>query len=693
MWRVTLFVNSSKVLLVFLAIFIIFSLAPLRFPWVEAQGGPLFASTQPVYAIWNIGGTASFIAFQLTINSTYYVWYQRPNDTSTKYTGVTFVSRTGNASFQIPVAANDPPGTYLVSLSNSASSDSGAAIAHFGVAGINSASYTRTNTMRIAGGGYVPNSTVTVVLSSSGLVEADLTVSVDPKGSFNKGYWLLPSTPTGSLTVSIGGSGFDAHTPVSTISSASVALAQLTITQVTQPPTSVERTSSATIGLKITYPDGSPVTTATQNATRVILVSETNGSTTELHLALSNSSLGIWTASWVPSFSAKLESFHFEAFPSDFNDSYGNIGRGAELISSSFHVTVAHTNLVNQINSTVQRTLPVEVAIIPKYHDGVPFVNVTQASGTITLADGTKAQLPFNGTLDEFYALYATNASTPLGSYLTVSANVADLFGNTASGTLTFQIVPAVLVFHVTPVIAERTTLLNATARITYPDGSLITSTNLPLGFNVTVSRGNFTWTTPMVFNPITGDWISISGYSLSDNQTLGNYAVAMNATDPYGNAGRYSGVDVVVPAVFQILPSPSSVRVSPHNVVYVEAYVLYPNGTVLTPDVSGVVVASITNSSGIFTYSMVYNSTDRSWGMSFTAPDPGLRFGLTLKFSFSATDEFGNAGSAPNAFQLNVSAGTETLILATIVGALPPIALIGWAIATVSTRRRKHKP
>jgi hypothetical protein len=412
----------------------------------------------------------------------------------------------------------------------------------------------------------------------------------------------------------------------------------------------------------------------------------------ELRLALSNSSLGIWTASWVPSFSAKLESFHFKAFPSDFDDGYGNTGRGAEIISSTFRVTPAHTNLVNQSNSTIERTLPVRILIIPRYHDGSPFMNVTQASGTITMVDGRKLQLLFNGSLGEFIAQYPTNASTPLGSF-TVSANVADLFGNTASGTLTLQIVPAVLDFHVAPVTAERTTLLNATARITYPDGSLITSNNLPLGFNVTIRRGNFTWTNRMVFNPITGEWISAAGYSLSENQTLGNYAVAMNATDPFGNGGRYSGTDTVIPAVFQILPVQSAVRVSPHNPVYVEAYVVYPNGSALTPDVSGVVIASLTNSSGVFTYPMMFNATDNSWGMVFTAPDPGLRFGLTLKFSFSAVDEFRNSGSATDAFQLDVSAGTETLILATIVGALPPIALIGWAIAAISTRRRKHKP
>jgi hypothetical protein len=69
------------------------------------------------------------------------------------------------------------------------------------------------------------------------------------------------------------------------------------------------------------------------------------------------------------------------------------------------------------------------------------------------------------------------------------------------------------------------------------------------------------------------------------------------------------------------------------------------------------------------------------------------LKFGLTIKFSFNANDQFGNTGSVSQAFELDVGAGVQTLILATIIGAIVPIGLIGWAIATVSTRRRKHKP
>jgi hypothetical protein len=120
---------------------------------------------------------------------------------------------------------------------------------------------------------------------------------------------------------------------------------------------------------------------------------------------------------------------------------------------------------------------------------------------------------------------------------------------------------------------------------------------------------------------------------------------------------------------------------------------VRYPNGSALSPGVGGVVIASYANSSGTFTVPLAFNATDRTWLLTFPVPDPGFRFGLTVTFSFTADDQFGNSGAVLKAFELDVGAGTDSLILATVVGAIPPICLIGWAIATVSARRRKHKP
>jgi hypothetical protein len=683
-------VNHGKPLIVILAIFV--ALALTLIPNLTAQAAnPQIRATQPNYLIWRVGGIADFAASRLTIKTTYYVWYARPNDSATKYSGTSFIGENVSIPFQVSVASTDPPGTYLVSLSTSQASDTRAAIAHFGVLGTDADSYKRTATMHVAGGGYTPNSTIAISLTSFGQAPTNLSFKVDTKGNFDYTYKLPPSTPLGLLALSINGTAFDTGRSVSTSTSAIVSAASITITPVTQPLATVERTSNATLSVRVAYPDGSPVTTSTQNSTRVFLASDpANGTTTEVRLVNTNPTTGVWTASWEPSYSQALGSFNFTIFPTDFDDTYGNTGQGKALVSNTFLVTPAHTGLTVQGNSTIQRTLSVYVAIVPTYYDGKAFANVTQASATVTEADGTKHRLFFNGTLGEFVGRYKTNSSTPLGSLL-IWANVTDLFGNTAAGTISIQIIPAVLMFRVDVPTAERTMMLNATTSVTYPDGSIITPVQLPAGFNVTVTKGNFTWSQAMGFDNITKDWAA--GYRLSQNATLGDYAVTMNITDPYGNFGNYSGKVSVVPATFIIELPRSSLRVSPHTIVNVVVNVVYPNGSALIPSVGGVVNAILTNSSGTFTLPLSFNSTDSTWSLTFPAPDPGLRFGSTLTLSFTADDQFGNTGAVLKAFELDVSAGTETLILATILGAIIPIGLIGWVITTVTARRRKHKP
>ena len=238
---------------------------------------------------------------------------------------------------------------------------------------------------------------------------------------------------------------------------------------------------------------------------------------------------------------------------------------------------------------------------------------------TVTEADGSEHRLAFNGTLGEFVGSYKTNSSTPLGS-LVAAANVTDLFGNTATGSITIQIIPAVLSFSVDTPTAQRTTMLNVTSRVTYPDGSIITPAELPAGFNVTVSKGNFTWSSPMGFNQTTpNDWGA--GFRLSQNATVGDYAVAMNATDPYGNNGTFLGTVRVVPATFIIELPRTTLRASPNTLINVVVNVVYPNGSALIPSVGGVVTASLTNSSGTFTFPLFFNATDRTWLLKLHRP------------------------------------------------------------------------
>jgi hypothetical protein len=117
---------------------------------------------------------------------------------------------------------------------------------------------------------------------------------------------------------------------------------------------------------------------------------------------------------------------------------------------------------------------------------------------------------------------------------------------------------------------------------------------------------------------------------------------------------------------------------------------VTYPNATSLSNSF-GNVTSSYTNSTGsTLTLPLAYNDTERTWHMYFSVPEQGK-----LTFSFTAVDRFGNVGIATNAFSLKIIQSqrveTQQFIIAGVLGALIPIALLIWAVSAISTRRRKH--
>jgi hypothetical protein len=656
---------------------------------------PKMVADRPVIPLWNVGGKVNLTVSQMPVNVTYSVWIQRPGQSSSRYSGFQFINsgKTASIPIQVTVSATDPAGTYSVSLSTSSSSDTRTAIAHFGVYGTDNKAYQRTNVMRIAGGGFAPNSTVTVnaQVGAQPLSGFPATVTAGSRGDFAYTYSVPPSAPVAAVTVSANGPGYDSHNATSVSTGATIQPTTLAVNILSQPTASVERTANAPIAYSITYPDNSPVTTSTANSTKVFVVSDAGTQVAEVVLSLSDANTGRWQAIWVPSPSMNLARYHFVISPRDFDDSFGNLGTGNTLASQSFGVTPAKVQLVLQGNTTIQRTQDARLMVAAQYHNGAQFANVTQATGVITEPDGTNHTIGFNSTLNEFVGRYNTTVNSALGQVL-VSATLTDLFGNTASGTLTVQVVKAITDFAVNlPTSAERTAVLNASARITYPDGSVLTPDLVPSGFNLTISRGNFTWTGRMGFNLTTNAWFT--GYAIPQNATLGDYSVEIRLLDRYENGGNFSATSSIIPAHFRFyLPLPRE-RAGPGTLLNVVVLVKYPNGSLLTHRVNGTVIATFSNSTGTFTLPLILNATDGTWHMFFLVPDPGLRFGLTIPFSFTAIDAFGNAGSASHAFELDVGAGTQTLILASIIGAIPAIALLGWAIATVTARRRKYKP
>ena len=264
--------------------------------------------------------------------------------------------------------------------------------------------------------------------------------------------------------------------------------------------------------------------------------------------------------------------------------------------------------------------------------------------------------------------------------------SVQDLWGNSGAGKSTILIQVASPTFQLqTPTTTERTTFLNVTSRMYYPDGTPMNATATLL-----ISHENQTWTLTPSFNSTTIVW-SGSLYMVQ-NATLGPYNITWATHDRYGNSGNNTSTTEVIPARFRFFLRSNNSTMDSLSNLDLPVAVRYPNGTSLTNNF-GNVNGAYTNSTGsVITLPLAYNQTDFNWHMYFSTPEEG-----NLTFSFSAVDHFGNAGLATNAYNLKVIPSqrvqTQRLIIAGVIGALIPVALLIWAIATISTRRRKHRP
>ena len=661
---------------------------------LHLSGGPAMAvsgtiSTDlPVYPIWGVGGTVNVTPLNFAPNLTYYLWLMNPKQPLPYPLTAHFTvpSKGPVPTVPITIASTDPPGTYTLTVSNSLEVDTADTTIHFGVSGTDSQTYQRTRTVTFRGGGYAANSTISLRLmaGNSTYPKFPMNVTVDANGNYKYAYRLADSATDGTIRATLTGQAFDSHQVFLTASTFSVQPAIISVQSSGTLPVEVERTAAVNSSYHLSFPDGSPVVVV--NATVAIQ----SGSLTVGHepLVLANATTGEWVATWIPPPSANVTLYQFMLDPAKLVDAYGNSGQGPPISSKEFQVSKARLLPTVVTNATRERTQTACVTVSGNYHDGA-IANVTQAAFNVTWQGERQIGLPairlgLNTTTNFKIPVNAT-----LGNW-TVGYSIQDQWGNSISGKFTILVVPAFPVFQdMTSSMAERTTPLDVAARISYPDGT---------GWNKTVtsviSHGNETWPIALTVNSTTHVWSG--SYYVVQNATLGPYNVTWNISDVYGNGGDVNSSLVVVIAQLTILPESRSSTVVSLSNVDLPVIVTYPNGTSLPDRFGNVSFANVTatyqNSTGAtFTLPLAYNDTSGIWHMYVTPPQG------TFTFSFSAVDRFGNTGTAANAYKLTANSAanimTQRLIIAGVLGTLIPLAVLIWAIVTISTRRRKHKP
>ena len=372
------------------------------------------STDQAIYSIWKIGGPITGTAQKLAINTTYYIWLQKPKALLSQFLGshFTVVNDTTKIPIAFAISASDPAGTYTLSLSTSGTTDTRDTVAHFGVLGTDSQTYERTKIVTFAGGGFAPNSSISldVRAGNKSYPAFPLTIAAQGSGEFSYILKLPPSAEIGTINATVTGLTYDKRQSGAASSFFKVKPTTITAQASQAPAHQVERTTEVNTTYRLLYADNSPVTDA--NTTADIMVAGRKLAT--VPLVLVNSTTGEWRAAWAPPPSANITTYHFQFSPANFTDAYGNTGHGSPMASSDFNVSPAKLQVMIQTNPTLQRTQTATITLSAIYPNEADVANVTLANVIITRSNGQVSTLSasVNGTLVPARYLIPVNCVT-----------------------------------------------------------------------------------------------------------------------------------------------------------------------------------------------------------------------------------------------------------------------------------------
>jgi hypothetical protein len=384
---------------------------------------------------------------------TYYVWLQGPLDNLTRSTGIGFVTTengeipsilpvTAPPTVSLPIESSSPPGTYLVSISNSTTVDSAVARAHYGIWGTSKYLYQRTETVQTKGGGILPKASVKVTIQNpTGAQVYDMTVAANETGSFEATWKIPPDAVTESYSILVHGIGTrdDPVTEFVSISRFTVTPATLIVAVHGQPDGPYERTQKVSAKFVTLYPDSTPVVTIKEGLMPVAFYAG-QIKRAELALVASDPTSGIWAAERKIQRNATLDAeYRFVMVANAFDDGYGNTGPEKNVETDSFTVVPATLQVSVSLNSTHYQipldTITAYVSV--SYPDGSPVTNATVRAWLSSADSISNASV----TYDKTAAVWVVGYRFSLGDLLrpgawTLSMKAADIYGNFGSASL-----------------------------------------------------------------------------------------------------------------------------------------------------------------------------------------------------------------------------------------------------------------
>ena len=232
--------------------------------------------------------------------------------------------------------------------------------------------------------------------------------------------------------------------------------------------------------------------------------------------------------------------------------------------TAKFTVTpaVLSARIVDQPNSTYQRTQVANVSIAIQYPDGSPVVNLKSNSGPVilmrdqtTIGHANMSLVdPANGVWTAGIKLFANETPSEKYRFDMPAMAFDDGFGNEGAAVDTGS-----NYFTVTNASLAITSQLNGTqiqipfgqvsiiSKITYPDGTPLTVGSV----NVVVSTGSSVTALTATYDPSIDEWRASYSSTLFDLIRGGKWTLKVSAGDTLGNSGKATYDVVAQPYMF----------------------------------------------------------------------------------------------------------------------------------------------
>jgi hypothetical protein len=449
-------VKATKYILMLAVVFLLSSAIPY-----PIRAAATVQTDQPLYT--QRGKQVALIGSGYVIGVTYYVWWQGPGNNETSYSGVSFAPVTGGympPDVSLPIAVNALLGTYLVSVSTSATSDDAQARAHYGLWGTTSPVYQRTQSVKIVGGGLFPGTSLKLnIRDSAGDFVDENTIVANAQGDFNHTWRIPENAVTDAYTIFIDGTGTFDNAQQDYVSTTKFSVTQATLNAkiTAEPDSSYERTQIAKVSFALQYPDGSPVLKSKQGSAPVLLL-QNQTTVAFVNVSLVDNVNGIWGARAKIPVNATLGSSYRFGLPSmAFDDGFGNLGGSVDTYSNFFQVRNASLVMNSKLNGTQIQVPFDQVSIISKisYPDGMPFTNGTVKVLVSAGSTNSTVELAYDPSIGAWRGSYSSTISDlwRVGTW-TLQLEATDTYGNSATATYEVTAQPYLLAVLIGIIVA-----------------------------------------------------------------------------------------------------------------------------------------------------------------------------------------------------------------------------------------------